>query len=1041
MFRVKTLAITLIGGVLSLIGLTSQANESQQRAVLVIFKEGATPSNRQQVFNSDAKFLELSSRMQQLNRNRSVFNPNMTSDRVDKRFKTLSNGKMAKILVPKGITVEAFKQRLKQNPAVKMVVEDKAIRSQGIPNDPLFPRQPSLEQANDQDLDATAAWDISTGSKDVHVAVIDTGIDYTHPDLNPNMWRNPGEIPNDGIDNDQNGYIDDIYGIDTWNRDSDPLDGNDHGTNVAGIIGASGNNGIGITGINHEVSLIACKAFSDGRGGSTSSIFECLDYLLNLKINKGINIRVINNSYSQEKDDVTDAEDIAIWEMMVDRVAQEDILFVVAASNESSDNDILTQMPGNLPNENVITVASTRQDGRFAYNHSNYGANTVHIGAPGHSVTATESLIQNSAQPYYFLLQGTSFATPQVSGAAALALSINPSLSAVQLKNMLMATGDVLASLDSKTISGKRVNLHKMLLAADPSPRLTFEAKQAVQIIKEQNNTIAFELIANNGFDTSAALNVFTSSGISASLSRSSASAGQTITVNATADNTVSIGEHIITLSAGGFEQEVIVDVIPGILETVNLTADTFEVAPWIPDGELSEVNLVASDNTQSLIAYDVKVTMDINHEEVGELDLYLISPSGTKVSILANGNSPDTQRNVREVFYDFRGEQAEGIWSVQAYDYAGGFWSDLDSIAGTIDWTLSVEVAGGTVIVEPPCVSADGKVLTDGTSITLCSKADEQQNFTIEVPENQQSLTVQLNANNGNANLYVNFAEVATLDQFICVSNNSGSNESCVIDSPNAGIYHIMVTGAADEVELSASLTANDELSCQEDPSQDKCQAVSLTSGQSQLVSADSKAIKEFFIDVNEPTQQLIVTTSGNNGDADLFVNFDYTSTTDAQCRSRSGSSNESCLIENPQLGRYYISLEAYNAFEDISLVAELITEDVCGDDCCIDDCAPSDEVNLLDENNLSSNSYIVREVIVPAGKTLLITTSGGTGDADLFVKFGSQPALWNKDCGSSSSSNDESCNIENTQAGKYFIVLDSHQAFAGVRLQVSYQ
>lgn len=1042
MIKKQTLIITFLGTILPIIGLSSQASEiPKQDAVLVIFKEKSSPADRVSVFNSDAKFIALKRSAQLMGQNTIVVNPNMTRDKVDRRFNTLSSGQMAKIVVPQGVTIETFKLQLKQNPAVKIVIEDKPVESKGHPNDPLFAQQPSLHQVNDHDLDAPEAWDISTGSKGVYVAVIDTGIDYTHPDLNDNIWRNPGEIPNDGVDNDHNGYIDDVYGIDTWNHDSDPLDGNDHGSNVAGIIGASGNNGVGITGINHSVNLIACKAFSDGRGGSTSAIFECLDYLLNLKINKGINIRVINNSYSQAKDAVSEAEDIAIWEMMIDRVADEDILFVVAASNESSDNDVFIQMPGNLPNPNVITVASTRQDGRFAYNHSNYGVNTVHIGAPGHSVTTTESLIQNPEQPYYFLLQGTSFATPQVSGAAALALSVNPNLTAVELKNMLMATGDTLSSLEGKTVSGKRVNLHKMLLAADPSPRLVVEDNQAVQLIKGQNNNIRFNLVAKNDFNSSATLAVNTPAGITASLSKQSGQAGQTVTLNANVADTVSVGEHVITFIAGGFEQEIAVDVLPGTLETVNLVAETFRLTPWLPDGALSHVELVASDASQNLVAYDVKVTMDINHEKVGELELYLISPNGTKANIISASSGGDTQRNIREVFYDFRGQPAEGIWSVQAYDNSGGFWLDLDKIVGSINWTVSIDVAGGKANVEPVCIGSEETVLTINHSISLCSKDDEQQHLSMQVPEGQQTLTLGLTADNGNADLYVNFGGQANVEQFVCMSNNHDSVESCVIDLPNAGTYHIMVTGAADDVALTASLVANDELTCQEDPSQDKCQVAELTSGVSQLISAPSKALTEFYIDVTEPMLQLVVTSNGDNGDADLFVNFDYASTADAQCSSRSGSSNETCIIDNPQIGRYFVSVEAYKAFKNINLVAELMPEDICTDNCCEFDCGSGDEVVLLDESNLSSDSLIVREVTVPAGKTLTVTSSGGSGDADLFVKFSSQPVLWDKDCGSSSSANEESCNITDSKAGSYFIVLDSYHAFSGVNLRISYQ
>ncbi|NQZ12300.1 MAG: S8 family serine peptidase, partial [Algicola sp.] len=725
----------------------------------------------------------------------------------------------------------------------------KPIESKGAVNDPLFSDQASLHQANDQDLDAPEAWDISTGSKAVVVGVIDTGIDYTHPDLTSNMWTNPDEIPNDGIDNDNNGYIDDIHGIDTWYGDSDPIDGNDHGTNVAGIIGAVGNNNKGLAGINHAVTLVACKAFSDDRGGSTSSIYECMNYLLSLKRNKGLNIRVINNSYSQEKDPAQDADDILVWEMMVEKFAEEDVLFVVAASNDFADNDVITQMPGNLPNNNVITVASTMHNGRFAYSHSNYGRNTVHIGAPGVAITSTESLIQNAEQPYYPLLQGTSFAAPHVAGAAALALSINPDLTAVALKKLLMETGDKLASLEDKTVSGKRVNLHKMLIAADPAQHLAFEANEQVrgqsEIIKGQSNTIVFDLVSKNGFVNSASLSVVTPSGITASLSKATGQAGQTVSLIVTADENMPLGDHTITLVASGYEQSLNVEVLPGELNTVSLTAQTLELTSWLPDGVSSSVDLTSSDPSETLVTYDVKVTMDINHEKVGELDLYLVSPSGTKVNVLSSDGIWHMHRDIREVFYNFRGEAAQGSWTLQVYDNAGGPWEDLDKIVGSIDWTLDVQVAGGTTI-EPP-------------------------------------------------------------------------------------------------------------LTCDQDPTQSQC--------------------------------------------------------------------IQSCEIDSTQ-AHCAVLCESANAPD----------YDFCQS-------GTTDPVILLDESNLSSNTQIVREVTVPAGKTLSITADGGTGDADLLVKFGQLPVLWNKDCYSGSTTNNEACTITNTRPGTYFIVLDSAEAFVGVTLKASYQ
>ncbi len=156
------------------------------------------------------------------------------------------------------------------------------------PNDPYCEYQWGLHNTGDlsgiedADIDAPEAWDITTGSNEVVVAVIDTGVDYTHEDLAANMWRNPGEIPNNNRDDDGNGYVDDIYGIDIYNNDSDPKDDHFHGTHVAGIIGAVGNNGKGIVGVNWQVKIMALKFLSSEGEGTVDDAIECFEYVANI---------------------------------------------------------------------------------------------------------------------------------------------------------------------------------------------------------------------------------------------------------------------------------------------------------------------------------------------------------------------------------------------------------------------------------------------------------------------------------------------------------------------------------------------------------------------------------------------------------------------------------------------------------------------------------------------------------------------------------------------------------------------------------------
>ncbi|MHC4179946.1 MAG: S8 family serine peptidase, partial [Planctomycetota bacterium] len=251
-----------------------------------------------------------------------------------------------------------------------------------FPNDPSFVNLWGLHNTGqsggvaDADVDAPEAWSVSTGSGSVVVANIDTGVDYNHEDLGANMWVNPGETPGDGIDNDGNGYVDDVYGIDAVNGDSDPFDNNGHGTHTAGTIGAVGNNGLGVAGLNWDVQIMALK-FLDASGfGSTDGAIACLDYVTMMRTNYGINVVASNNSwggggFSQALRDAIEASN------------QAGILFVAAAGNGGwdgvgDDNDLIPHYPSNYELDGIIAVAATDHNDRRA-SFSNYGATSVDL--------------------------------------------------------------------------------------------------------------------------------------------------------------------------------------------------------------------------------------------------------------------------------------------------------------------------------------------------------------------------------------------------------------------------------------------------------------------------------------------------------------------------------------------------------------------------------------------------------------------------------------------------------------------------------------
>ncbi|HEV7298891.1 MAG TPA: S8 family peptidase [Tepidisphaeraceae bacterium] len=340
-----------------------------------------------------------------------------------------------------------------------------------IPNDPLFDSDGRFTNVN-----APAAWDITTGSSvtapgrgDLVVAIIDSGLDLTHPDIAPNLFVNDVEVPGDGLDNDNNGFVDDINGWDFFNNDNVPDDIDGHGTHVAGIVGAAGNNGVGTTGIIQNVKLLPIKI-----GDITSVSFEAaiagLDYLTEMKrlwIStggvRGANVVVANGSFGGFDFPYNQDFDHAIA-----RAGEQDILFVVASGNDFANNDPVQDFPSKftLSLPNVIGVAATNADDELV-GFSNRGTASVHVAAPGFEIESTwpEPLMVSG----YNTISGTSMAAPMVAGILALQKSIAPNASAAQLKQALLEGVDVIPSLDGPhglpllVSTGGRVDAFKAL--------------------------------------------------------------------------------------------------------------------------------------------------------------------------------------------------------------------------------------------------------------------------------------------------------------------------------------------------------------------------------------------------------------------------------------------------------------------------------------------------------------------------------------------------------------------------------------------------
>ena len=340
----------------------------------------------------------------------------------------------------------------RRDPSVEYAEPDYILTTDAVPNDARFGELWAMQNTGQTggtpgaDIRATAAWDLFTGAPGVRVGVIDTGIDYTHPDLAANMWVNPGEIPGNEVDDDGNGYVDDVHGYDFYNGDGDPMDDNGHGTHCAGTIAAVGNNGLGVAGVTWNCTLVAIKTLGAGGSGPTSNAVAALQYAV------ANDIALTSDSwgggaYSQSLLDAIEAAGAAGQ------------IFVAAAGNTGTDTDASPHYPSSYPSAHVLAVLSTNHNDVKA-NSSNYGGTTVDLGAPGVNIL--------SCQPGggYQTLSGTSMAAPHVSGACALLWGRFPGMTNLQVKERILGTIDVLASLDGKCVTGGRLNVLRAL--SDP---------------------------------------------------------------------------------------------------------------------------------------------------------------------------------------------------------------------------------------------------------------------------------------------------------------------------------------------------------------------------------------------------------------------------------------------------------------------------------------------------------------------------------------------------------------------------------------------
>ncbi len=356
--------------------------------------------------------------------------------------------------------------------------EPNFVRRHGasFPNDPLFYANPPQWQGQFAhyanyadgvsafDMRSPFAWDISVGSDSVVVGIVDSGINYNHPDLAPNIWQNPNEQLN-GVDDDGNGYVDDMIGVDAQNNTNDPFDCNGHGSHVAGIIGARGNNGIGVAGVAWRVKMIMARDAVDCSDAvSVAAAIRGMEYFYDLKKNRGINIVAVNASYSGDLFSQAEAN-------AIDKLKDVNILFVAAAGNEGLNIDATPRYPAAHTNDNLISVANVNNfnaPSRIADN-SNFGAQSVDFGAPGTQIHSTIEPSQFAFENYG-VKSGTSMAAPAVVGALAVLSARTPAFMHYKtLMNYLYTNSRKVPFLEGKTTTGAMLHLFFLLSAAEPT--------------------------------------------------------------------------------------------------------------------------------------------------------------------------------------------------------------------------------------------------------------------------------------------------------------------------------------------------------------------------------------------------------------------------------------------------------------------------------------------------------------------------------------------------------------------------------------------
>ena len=379
---------------------------------------------------------------------------------VEQERRSDAKGDLELWTLPPGLAVAHAVRDLERDPSIEFAEPNWIYQHQSTSNDPYYTNGSlwgmyggGTSPSNAFGSQAAEAWVNNTSCSGVYVGIIDEGLMWNHEDLAGNVWTNPYD-PVDGIDNDGNGYVDDVRGWDFAGNDQSIYDGSgdDHGTHVSGTVGARGGNGKGVAGVCWQVQLISAK-FLGRNGGTTANAVKAVNYITDLKIRHGLNIVATNNSWGGG------GYSTALYNAIASAGAAQ-ILFVAAAGNSGLNIDASPHFPAAYDNANLISVAALDKVGNLA-SWSNYGATRVDLGAPGVGIWSTVPTKKN--QSAYNSYSGTSMATPHVTGTAALYAAGHPNSSASTIKGAILSTTVPTASLSGRTVTGGRLNTRAAL--------------------------------------------------------------------------------------------------------------------------------------------------------------------------------------------------------------------------------------------------------------------------------------------------------------------------------------------------------------------------------------------------------------------------------------------------------------------------------------------------------------------------------------------------------------------------------------------------